>query len=191
MAGVFPYPQGELSLPLKAQVIALLDTERPSALTIAERLSQPLHDPNRHPLDLLLMEGDIVVSYLAIPSTIISLAGYTYKASGLSGVITHPLNRHRGYGRQLVTAARDLIAASDADIGVFTSDPPLVSFYVGCGWTLMGDTSIVGGTRERPFPADELGKRTLMGFFSAQAKQHRRDFVGASLHLGLREGDLW
>jgi hypothetical protein len=84
-----------------------------------------------------------------------------------------------------------LIAGSDADIGVFTCDPPLVDFYVGCGWTLMEHTSVIGGTRKKPFPADSLNKRTLMGFFSPKAEQHRSDFEGATLYLELREGDLW
>lgn len=120
MASVLTYPQAALPLQLIAQIIALFDSEWPSRLSAAERLLNPLHDSNHHPVDVLLIEDDVVVSYLAIPSTLIHHVGCTYKASGLSGVITHPLYCHRGYGRQLVTAAHDLIAASDADIGLFT-----------------------------------------------------------------------
>jgi len=188
---VLAYPQAELPRDVKTQVITICDSEWPSGSSAEKRLRLPLHDPNRHPLIVVLTDDGIVLSYLAIPSTVIHHAGRTYRASGLSAVITHPLHRHHGYGRQIVTAARGVIAAGDADIGVFTCDPPLVDFYVQCGWTLMEHTAIIGGTREKPFPADSLGKRTLMEFFSEQAKQHCGDFVGASLFLDLREGDLW
>jgi aminoglycoside 2'-N-acetyltransferase I len=184
------YPQEDLPHHLKAQIIAHFDSEWPSALSAAERLQHPLHDPNCHPVTLLIVE-DGVVSYLAIPSTVIHHAGHTYKASGLSGVITHPVYRRHGYGRQLVTAARDLIAAGDADIGVFTCDPPLVAIYTRCGCRAMEHAAIIGGTREKPFPADALGKRTRMGVFSERAKQHHPDFAGASLYVDLRDGDLW
>jgi len=185
------YPQELLPPHLKEAVIDVLEQEWPSVFNREDRLGKPLHDPNKHPLMVMLVDQDMMLSCLAVPSTLIHLAGETYKASGLSAVLTNAAYRGRGYGRRLVTAARELIAGSDADIGVFTCDPPLVPFYVGCGWTLMEHTSVIGGTREKPFPADSLGKRTLMGFFSAKAQAHRSDFEGAAIHLGLREGDLW
>jgi len=133
----------------------------------------------------------VVLSYLAIPSTVIHHAGCTYRASGLRAVITHPLYRHHGYGRQIVTAARAVIAASGADLGMFTCDPPLVAFFVQSGWMPMEHTAIIGREGLCARPADSLGKCTLTGFFSKKARRHRRDFVGASLYLNLREGDLW
>jgi aminoglycoside 2'-N-acetyltransferase I len=185
------YPQDLLPPHLKDAVVDILEREWPSVFKREDLLGRPLHDPNKHPLMVLLVENDTVLSCLAVPSTLIHLAGDTYKASGLSAVLTDAGYRGRGYGRLLVTAAREVIAGSDADIGVFTCDPPLVPFYVGCGWTLMEHTSVIGGTREKPFPADSLGKGTLMGFFSAKAREHRADFEGATIHLELREGDLW
>jgi GNAT superfamily N-acetyltransferase len=190
-ATVLTYPQNLLPSYLKEAALDILEREWPSALSREERLRKPLHDPNRDPLILVLVERDVVLGYLAVPSTRIHLAGATYKASGLSSVLINADYRGRGYGRRLVTAARDLIADSAADIGVFTCDPPLVPFYVGCGWTLMEHASVIGGTREKPFPAASLNKRTIMGFFSVKARAHRPAFEDAALHLELREGDLW
>ncbi len=191
MADVLIVPQEELALDLKAQVIALLERAWPSGRGVEEQLRAPLHDPERRPLAALLIDGGVVVGYLAIPSATIRHRGRDYRASGLSAVVTHPERRRRGHGQRLVVAARAAIVAGGADLGLFTCDPPLVPFYVGCGWEAMPRTAVVGGTRERPFPAAPLGKRTLMGFFSAHARAHRRDFEGATLQLELREGDLW
>lgn len=55
----------------------------------------------------------------------------------------------------------------------------------------MARTELVGGTRAKPFPAAPLGKRTMMGLFSAQAQGRRGDFEIATIYLELREGDLW
>jgi predicted acetyltransferase len=185
------FPSETLPHAFKEQVIDILAREWPSVLSREEQLQQPLHDPESHPVALVLEENGQVLSYLVIPSRVIHHAGNSYKASGLSAVITHPAYRHRGYGRHIVMAAREVIAATDADIGVFTCDPPLVSFYACCGWTLMEHTVVIGGTRAKPFPADVLGKRTLMGFFSEQARTRRADFEDAAIYLDLRDGDLW
>lgn len=139
----------------------------------------------------LLVEGGEVLAYIAIPSTTIEHAGRTYRASGLSAVSTHPAHLCRGHAARLVTAAREWMEASDADLGLFTCDPPLVPLYEACEWTHMPTTVVVGGTRAQPFRADSLGKATLMGFFSPAARAHRADFEGADVYLELREGDLW
>lgn len=191
MASVMIVPQGAVPHDLKAQIVALLNDAWPSELTLEEQLRRPLHDPDRLPLAVILIESGIVLGYLAIPFTTISHSDRAYRAAGLSAVVTHPEQRRRGHGQRLVAAARDTIAASDADIGIFTCDLPLVPFYARCGWTPMPNTAVIGGTRTRPFPAAPLGKRTMMGFFSERALDHRRDFEGAALYLELREGDLW
>lgn len=140
---------------------------------------------------MLLVEGEQVLAYLAVPSKTIEHAGRTYRASGLSAVSTHPAHLRQGHAARLATAAREWIEASAADLGVFTCDPPLVPLYEGCGWVHMPTTVVVGGTRALPFRADTLGKATLMGFFSPDAQAHRADFEGADVYLDLREGDLW
>ena len=109
----------------------------------------------------------------------------------MSGVLTVPAFRGKGYGERVVRAATAFMEQDGADIGLFTCDPPLRTFYERCGWTLLEGASLVGGTRTRPFPSDTLGKITFARFFSARAQAHRNDFVGAAIWLELREGDLW
>jgi hypothetical protein len=189
MATLLTFPDDTLPPSLDAQVRTILRTEWPSPH--GDEAPRSLNDPRTNPILMVLVEDEVVLSYLAIPSKVIHLDGDAYKAYGLSSVITNQGYRHHRYGSQIVIAARRFIAAGDADIGIFTCDLPLVDFYVRCGWTLMEHTAVIGGTREKPFPADPLSKRTLMGFFSEKAMRHRADFEGASIYLELREGDLW
>jgi len=188
---VVTYPQDDLPLDLKRQALEILAAAFPGGRSVEERLSRRLHDPRTSPVCMLLVEGDRVLAYLAVPSTTIDHAGRTYRASGLSAVSTHPAHLRQGHAARLITAARAWIEASDADLGVFTCDPPLVPLYEACGWTHMPSTVVVGGTREQPFRADGLGKATLMCFFSPSARERRADFEGADVYLDLREGDLW
>jgi predicted acetyltransferase len=183
------YPDDRLPPDLDARVFTFLQAEYPDLFVAGVQRS--LNDPRTNPTLMVLLDGDDVMSYLAIPSTTIRQAGREYKASGLSSVITNPAFRRHGYGQRLCTAARAFIAGSDADLGVFTCDPPLVDFYVRCGWVLMEGTWLVGGTREKPFPSNDLDKRTLMAFFSEKACAHRADFESGPIYLDLREGDLW
>lgn len=188
MATLLTYPDEQMPPALKRKVLSVLRADWPTSAMDEDGL---IHDPATHPTSLVLVEGEAVLSYLAIPSKVIEHAGDTYKAYGLSSVITNAAHRHQGYGSRIVTAAREFIAAGDADIGVFTCDPPLANFYARCGWTVMEGTTVVGGTRARPFPSDSLDKCTLMDFFSAKAQRRRADFEGVPIYLELREDDLW
>lgn len=191
MTSILTFDQDALPIELKSQVLAILEVAWPTGRDIEERLHRPLHAPRNAPACMLLVEGGSVLAYLAIPTKTIEHAGVTYRVAGLSSVATHPNRLRHGYGATLVTAARERISGSGADLGIFTCDPPLVPFYEGCGWTQTPATVVVGGTRERPFRADELGKRTMMRFFSSLAQEHRADFADADVYLDLREGDLW
>jgi hypothetical protein len=106
-------------------------------------------------------------------------------------VLTVPAFRGKGYGERVVRAATAFMEQDRADIGLFTCDPSLRTFYERCGWTQLEGASLVGGTRARPFPSDSLGKITFARFFSARAQARRDDFMGAAIRLDLREGDLW
>ena len=91
--------------------------------------------------------------------------------------------QHRGYGTKLVAAAFGLIAAGDADLGIFTCDPPLQAFYEGAGWQPLPGAVLVGGSRERPFPSDQVGKIVLAHFFSLRAQADAAAFEHARIEL--------
>jgi aminoglycoside 2'-N-acetyltransferase I len=185
------YPQDDIPLDLKRSVLGLLTSAWPDPRPLEVRLAKPLHDPRSEPTVVVLTDGGETRAYLTIPTSTISHAGTEFRASGLSAVVSHPASRGAGYGAHIVVAARELIEASGVDIGIFTCDPPLVAFYARCGWEPMPSTVVVGGTRERPFRADSLDKRTLMAFFTPHAQEHRAAFDEIDVYLDLREGDLW
>jgi aminoglycoside 2'-N-acetyltransferase I len=178
-------PEADLAPALRVQVARLRRQAWPGLFTAAGGKS---HDPALEPLSMLLIEGEQVLAALDILSKEIAHRGGTYAASGLSTVVTEESARRRGHGRQLVRAAGERIAGSGADLGIFTCDVPLEAFYASAGWQLLPGTVLIGGTPESPFPSDQFAKVTMGRFFSARARQHEQDFLGA--RIGLYPGEI-
>ncbi|HJQ00717.1 MAG TPA: GNAT family N-acetyltransferase [Jatrophihabitans sp.] len=173
------FPEPATPAELRAQVIRLQDEAWPAA-------GPPVgHDPALRPLSMLLLDGDTVLSALDILFKDIEHAGQRYRAGGLSTVVTSQAVRRHGYGRQLVSAARERMHAMALDLGVFTCDRPLQSFYESAGWQLLAGTVLVGGTPDTPFPSDQPGfdKLTIGCFFSTMALQHQQSFRSARIEL--------
>ena len=175
------WPASLVPAELRAQVVALQELEWPSdGPTAAVGVT---HDPALRPVSLLLVDHGTVVAALDILSKDLSHRGRRYAASGLSAVITSRDRRRQGYGRLLVTAAREAIGESGADLGIFTCDRPLQAFYESAGWQVLPGTVLVGGTREEPYPSDRVGKVVLAGFFSARAQSGAGSFDHARVEL--------
>jgi len=170
---------------LRLQMVALQDRAWPVDEPTGPA---PWHDPALSPVSMLLVRGDRVLAALDVLSKTLDHAGERWAASGLSAVVTDEAERGHGYGGRLVVAARERIAGSGVDLGLFTCDPELRGFYERAGWELLPGTTVVGGTREDPFPSDALGKITFGGFFSARAISSRAAFVGAA--IALHPGDI-
>ena len=118
--------------------------------------------------------------------------GGVYLAGGLSAVVTDATQRGRGFGRQIVRAAREEIGTRGADLGLFTCDPPLQRFYELAGWRTLIGTVLVGGTPDRPLPSDREGKITMGYFYSTSARERADAFIGARIALYPGEIDkLW
>lgn len=73
-----------------------------------------------------------------------------------------------------MTAAREAIQASGAELGIFTCDRPLRGFYDSAGWQCLEGTVLIGGTPQQPFPSDQFDKVTMAAFFSRRACAHAR-----------------
>lgn len=186
---IVSYPEAEVPLDLRVQVVSLQDQAWPS-----DQPSDPSawHDPALRPLSMLLVDDGHVLAALDILSKEFTHAGWSYSASGLSTVVTDPLHRGKGYGRTLVEAARGTIAASGADLGIFTCDRPLQGFYENAGWQCLSGTVIIGGTLEAPFPSDLFDKVTMAAFFSPKARNVADAFIGSRIELFPGEIDgLW
>jgi GNAT superfamily N-acetyltransferase len=177
---ILTYAQDDLPVELRDQVLAL---HRQAWPAIGEREPRPMHDPALRPVSMTLVADGRVLAALDILSKEIEHAGERYAASGLSTVVTDEAQRGRGYGRRLVVAAREAIAASGADLGIFTCDRPLGPFYESAGWAILPGAVLVGGTPEEPFPSDQWDKVTLARFFSARAQRAAGQFAGARIAL--------
>ena len=177
------FPEAEVPRHFREQVVALQDHawpgEEPSGV-------EPWHDPALMPRSMLLVgeDGRVLVA-LDILSKELEHAGERWSASGLAAVVTDPAERGRGLGRTLVAAARDVIASSGVDVGLFTSDRGLRTFYERAGWEHLPGTVLVGGTAEDPFPSNGEGfdKVTIGGFFTARAHARHTAFIGARIDL--------
>lgn len=143
----------------------------------------PVHDPDLHPVSMLLIDGGTVVSALDVLGTHMAHAGQVWSVAGLSTVVTAKGRRRQGHGRTLVTAARAAIARSGADLALFTSDPPLSLFYRSCGFEVLEGAVVVGGTAADPLRSDSLDKVTLVTFFSDRARAQAPAFAHTDLGL--------
>ena len=183
------YPEAEVPAPLRSQVIAIQERAWP---TDGAGGLEAWHDPALRPLSMLLVHGRKVLAALDILSKDLSHAGTTFAVSGLSAVVTDPGHRGEGFGSRLVAAAHAAIAASGADLGIFTCDRSLQGFYERAGWRHLPGTVVVGGTADAPFPSDAFGKIAIGDFFSPAARAAEGTFIGGRVHLYPGEIDrLW
>lgn len=185
---ILVHEQADLPAELLAQIRGLHRQAWPGFAEAAEREAAPLHDPALRPVSLALVADGRVVAALDILSKELEHDGERYAASGLSTVVTDEARRGRGLGRRLVVAARERIAASGADLGIFTCDRPLAPFYESAGWDVIPGAVLVGGTPEEPFPSDQWDKVTLARFFTPRAQRGAPAFAGA--RIGLYPGTI-
>jgi aminoglycoside 2'-N-acetyltransferase I len=187
------YTEKELPHALKYEIISLLDTIWPEPANETQNIEKSIHDLSLDPICVMLLskEGKIL-SYAAILSKSISHEGNTYQAAGLSCVATQPNQRYFGYGKKVVKVATKIINENKSiDLGLFTCDHNLIPFYSQCGWKILKNSFLIGGSREEPFPSDVLGKTTLIRLLSNKAKENAVDFSKSPIYLELRKGDLW
>jgi len=187
-AEILSWPEADVPADLRTQARALHDQAWPPDPAGPERRSAAGHDPALRPLSLLLVAGGRVLAALDILSKELEHAGERYAASGLSTVVTDESLRRRGYGRQLVRAGYETIAASGADLGIFTCNRPLAPFYEAAGWEILPGSVLVGGTPDEPFASDQWDSVTLAAFFSERARRRAGDFSGA--RIGLYPGTI-
>jgi aminoglycoside 2'-N-acetyltransferase I len=148
------------------------------------------HDPRLNPTTVVLVADTTVMAALTILSKTLVHAGDEYRAGGLSAVVTLRSARRQGHGARLVETVRGLMSDHGFDLGLFTCDRSLCSFYERAGWEVLPDTVVVGGTPDAPFPSDQPGfdKVAFGGFFSDRARADRQSFDGA--RIGLYPGPI-
>lgn len=182
---VLTFAQHQMPAALRAQVVALQDQAWP----LAPGEPSSGHDPALRPVIMLLVnDAAVVVACLAVLSKDLDHDGHRFAASGLGAVVTDRSHRNQGHGRRLVGTARDWIAASGADLAIFSCDRALAGFYRGAGWRLLPGTVLIGGTPENPFPSDQFDKVVLAELFTEHARAHAEAFDHA--RIGLYPGEI-
>ncbi|MFI8446677.1 GNAT family N-acetyltransferase [Streptomyces erythrochromogenes] len=180
------------------RVLGFAEADVPAALAVqvaeleaaAWPGSTPGHDPALAPRTLLLVDdAGTVAAALALLHKPIPLAGRTYRAAGLSAVVTRHALRGQGLGGRLVAAARAELAADPAvDLALFSCDRPLAPFYEAAGFAPLPGTVLVGGTPEDPLATDAPGfdKVVVAAFFTEAPAADRAAFtaVRVPLHCG-------
>lgn len=190
MVKLLQYQQEECPSELKEQILDLMKCEWPQAFEGKEKIHWP-DNPETHPVSLIFVDNDIVISHVAVPCKRIRHKGQTYKASGLSEVVTDPYYRGQGFGLKLVKEATAFMEKGNSDIGLFTCEPSLVRFYRQGGWKYEKGTNLIGGTLAKPFRSDDLELSAMTRFFSDKAQKNRSAFEKADVYLELGEKMLW
>ncbi|MCM2580128.1 GNAT family N-acetyltransferase [Streptomyces meridianus] len=191
---ILSFPEAATPADLRVQVREIQEQAWPSEFGPDAPVDTPTHDPALRPLSMLLVDEGTVPAALDILFKEIVHAGRCFSAGGLSTVVTSKQARGRGYGRQLVTAARERMIAQSLDLGLFTCDRPLQAFYESAGWRVLPGAVLIGGTPQAPFPSDQPGfdKVTMSDFFSAAGRQAQASFHHSRIELYPGEIDkLW
>ncbi|MFK0253203.1 GNAT family N-acetyltransferase [Streptomyces sp. NPDC090445] len=174
---IVTHPEAELPAELAAQVIELEEEAWPG--------NRHGHDPALAPLMMMLLDADgTVAASLALLYKPVRHAGRTYRAAGLSAVVTRRAARGRGHGGRLVAAARAALAADPAvDVVLFSCNRPLVPFYEAAGFTRLPGAVLVGGTPEEPLATDAPGfDKEVIGDFPA-GRAEAAAFTGTRIAL--------
>ncbi|AIO64966.1 GNAT family N-acetyltransferase [Burkholderia oklahomensis] len=152
-----------------------------------------LHDPRLDAMSFYVSapKSRDIASYAAVVRKTISHAGERFSIGGLSWVATDPAHRRAGLGTRTVAAATQWMEASGIDIGVFTCDPPLASFYARAGrWPIASRVTLIGSRADGALRSDTLNKVVLMRLFSAKARAAEAELSRATIDLDLPLGQF-
>jgi GNAT superfamily N-acetyltransferase len=175
----------ELPAELKCQILSFQRLVWPEDFTGEDRLRDWIQPARFHPVHVVIVAESVLVSYSGVVWKDLEHAGQVFRTYGLSGVLTYPMFRGQGYGRQVVEAATAIIRASDADIGLFICLPHLSRFYAASGWIPMEQAVLRSGAKPIARPTEE---RVMMGFFSPKGKRARSTFASVPIDF---DDALW
>jgi GNAT superfamily N-acetyltransferase len=167
---------------LKWQAVSFLRVQWPGGFMGENRLRDWVTREDAHPIHIVLVEGDILISHTNVVWKFLEHEGVTYKAYGLTGVFTYPSFRGQGFGSQVIAAGTGYIQKSDADIAMLYCDASLKDLYARQSWIPM-DTSISYiGTEEQPELVDD--EILMMLFLSSTGQQAKAAFETRPIHFG-------
>jgi GNAT superfamily N-acetyltransferase len=145
-------------------------------------VNMTLHPDFWQPAYFVIADQRALFSAATAVWKMVEVNGKSYKTYGLSGVLTYPAFRKKGYGRQVVEAATNYIKQqADADMAILWTNENLLPFYERHGWQHTAKVTVTAGPQDNPeltygFP--------MMLFLSEQARQMRPTLDGGTLYFG-------
>ncbi|MGL5103326.1 MAG: GNAT family N-acetyltransferase [Plesiomonas sp.] len=188
MVSVKPYQ--ELDDSIKFDINALIHQVWGDTLSDPEDFISSPHNIEYHPYSCTVYANGMLVSYAAILTFPVTHHGITFLVAGLSCVATAPGFERQGFGCLAVNAATQHILASQADIGLFTCDPPLQAFYARSGWQVQENLRLISHLGTGALCSRELGKVVLLKLVSSFAQTKANLFCDDTLNLGLGSGQF-
>jgi len=171
MAELLTFTSAQFPEYLKWQAVSFLRVQWPGGFLGENRLRDWVTREDDHPIHIVLVEQNILISHTNVVWKYLEHDGEMYKAYGLTGVFTFPSFRGQGYGSQVIAAGTEYIQKSDADIAMLYCDESLRNLYANQGWRHMKTSTSYIGTKEQPERVDD---EILMMLFLSQKGQHGR-----------------
>ena len=135
-----------------------------------------------HPMHVVGVEGDVILSYAGVVWQEIRHEGEAFKTYGLSSVYTFPYYRGAGRGSRVVRRANDEIErAGDGDLALLFTMPERVAFYQRCGWEAMPAMRCLVGDPAQPEAHQDFA---MMRFLSARGRRRRAAFERGPVYVG-------
>ncbi len=188
LPSILPYRQ--TSERVRRDIALLMHRVWPSSPAPSQDEAVPEeHDPALDALSCFIYRDNRLLSYAAVLNFTLSHAGQHFRTAALSCVATDPAYQNQGLSSLVVSAATRCIENSHADIGLFTCDPPLASFYAKAGWPVVS-VAVIGSHDVGALSSTELGKVVLLRLLSEHAHQHAAAFANSPISLGLPLGQF-
>lgn len=173
------YEDSKLPGYLKYQAFSFLRIQYPVSFLGKNKLRNWITQSPYHPLHFVLVESDLLISYVGVVWKNLMHAGKIYKTYGLSGVFTFPSFRKQGYGLKLIKKAKEYLDKSDGDIVIFTSIH--LGFYEKAGFIHLKEAKILQGNPKHP---EEVKENVFMLFLSKKGKDGKKDFETLPIYFG-------
>ncbi|MCA9368728.1 MAG: GNAT family N-acetyltransferase [Pseudomonadales bacterium] len=141
--------------------------------------------PEDNPISILLTHGNLLISHVQVVSRVMKHLGTEFTLYGLTGVLTYPSFRKRGFGTQIVQEGMKYIDQQvDRDIVLYSCEDENSSFYQKCGW-IFNDIPVLEGDASNP---KVTKSRVAMQFVSDKAQKYKNEFLSSPLFFG---DELW
>lgn len=133
------------------------------------------------PVYFVMVDAPALFSHAAAVTRAVECNGQTYSCGGLSGVLTYPAFRKRGYASQVVQAATESLNADSFDLALLWTSPDLEHFYSRFGWEHRPAIRTLVGSQESPEIYDGFA---MIRFLSERAQKNQADFESYPIYVG-------